>query len=329
MARRWRPAFHPVRACPRALNLQYQDGRYRNVHGGRIAYTRPQMLSLAGAGGMLMTVTARLGRLADYAHPQPTLAPVELPVLPMFPGGRPAEVPELYRNAPMRLRGEHVFEGASVLVDGLRVRGSVQCERGALPNCADNIVVVALDELPAKAGLHLLQLQNPEGLFSNDFPFYVLGERPRRGPNLISSGGLFDSQGGSVTWDGEASFTIDEASHQTWRVQLSHSVSIERNVEYCLCYTARAEATRYIQVNVDTGADDYRSLMGTAYTPEVGAATRGDGTTLTTEYHPFRHRFVAPETDRNARIVFTLAQSDLDVDIDNVGLYKGRACGNP
>ena len=321
----------------RALNLQFREGRYRDVYGGRIAYTRPQMLSLAGSGGLLMTITARIGRLANYAHPQPTLAPVELPVLPMFPGGRPAEVPELYRNAPMRLRAEHVFDGAHVLVDGRRVHGSVACERGSLPDCADDIVVVEVDALPSEPGLHLLQLQNPEGLFSNDFPFFVLDGRPRSGPNLIASGGRFNGQGnwrantlnGSVTWDGEASFTIDEASRQPWRVGLSHSVSIERGVEYCLCYTARAEATRYIQVNVDTGADDYRSLMGTAYTPEVGAATRGDGTTLTADYHSFRHRFVAPETDRDARLVFTLAQSDLDVDIDNVGLYEGRACGNP
>ena len=321
----------------RALNLQFREGRYRDVYGGRIAYTRPQMLSLAGSGGLLMTITARIGRLANYAHPQPTLAPVELPVLPMFPGGRPAEVPELYRNAPMRLRAEHVFNGAHVLVDGRRVHGSVACERGSLPDCADDIVVVELDALPSEPGLHLLQLQNPEGLFSNDFPFFVLDGRPRPGPNLIASGGRFNGQGnwrantlnGSVTWDGEASFTIDKASRRPWRVGLSHSVSIERGVEYCLCYTARAEATRYIQVNVDTGADDYRSLMGTAYTPEVGAATRGDGTTLTADYHSFRHRFVAPETDRDARLVFTLAQSDLDVDIDNVGLYRGRACGNP
>ena len=321
----------------RALNLQFREGRYRDVYGGRVAYTRPQMLSLAGSGGLLMTITARIGRLANYAHPQPTLAPVELPVLPMFPGGRPAEVPELYRNAPMRLRAEHVFDGAHVLVDGRRVHGSVACERGSLPDCADDIVVVELDALPSEPGLHLLQLQNPEGLFSNDFPFFVLDGRPRPGANLIASGGRFNGQGnwrantlnGSVTWDGEASFTIDEASRQSWRVGLSHSVSIERGVEYCLCYTARAEATRYIQVNVDTGADDYRSLMGTAYTPEVGAATRGDGTTLTADYHSFRHRFVAPETDRDARLVFTLAQSDLDVDIDNVGLYRGRACGNP
>ena len=91
----------------------------------------------------------------------------------------------------------------------------------------------------------------------------------------------------------------------------------------------RAEGSRYLEVNVDTAASEYRGLMGTGFTPEVGAATRGTGTILTADYHQFRHRFVSPESDSTARLVFDLAQSDVDLQIDDVGLYRGRGCGDP
>ena len=159
----------------------------------------------------MLTITARLGHGTGYEHPQPTLRPLELPVLPMFPGGRPAEFPELHANAPMRLRGEHIRPGAWLVVDGRRVEGSVRCETGTLPDCEDDIAVVRLARLPADAGLHLLQVQNPHGLFSNDFVFHVVDEPPRpESGNRISSGGTFDGRGAwrvgltnaSVTWNG-------------------------------------------------------------------------------------------------------------------------------
>lgn len=319
------------------LALQFSNDAYKDRNGADESLSRGVLLDLAAAGDVLVTVTGRLGYYADYEHPQPTLRPVELPVLPMFPGGRPADFPELYVNEPMRIRGEHIQEGAYVLVNGRRVHGGVECETGTLPDCDDDVIVVELDELPIDAGLHLLQVQNPEGFFSNDFPFFVLDARLRaESSNLISSGGTFDDRGAwnanttnaSVTFNGEVDFTIEAPSAQKWRVQLAHAVAIEADVEYSICYSAKAEGSRYLEVNVDTAASEYRGLMGTGFTPEVGAATRGTGTILTREYHQFRHRFVSPETDSTARLVFDLAQSDVDLQIDDVGLYRGRGCGD-
>ena len=326
----------PFQTAPRPLSLFYRAGAYR-ADDGRL-YSRRRLFNLAAAGDLVLTITARLGHLTGYGHPQPTLRPLDLPVLPMFPGGRPAEFPELHANAPMRLRGEHIQPGAWLVVNGRRVEGSVRCETGSLPDCEDDIAVVRLARLPAEAGMHLLQVQNPHGLFSNDFVFHVVDEPPRaESANLISSGGRFDGRGAwragltnaSVTWNGEADFTIDEPSPQRWRVQLWHPVSIRKDVEYSLCYSARADGIRYIETNVDTGAGGYRSLVGTGFDPEVGAATRSTGASLTRRYHRFRHRFISPEDDSSARVTFDLAQSAVDVQIDDVGLYEGRGCGTP
>ena len=324
----------------RTLALEFRDGAYFERERAR-SFRRQGLVSLAARGRVLLTVTARLGANADYARPQPTLRPHELPILPMFPGGRPAEFPELYRNEPMRLRGEHIQPGAHVLVDGQRVPGTVRCEAGELSDCADDTVIVQLAELPAEAGMHLLQVQNPAGLFSNDFVFFVLAEPPRvRRQNLIASGGRFNGRGAwnaslaaaSVTWDGAADFAIDAASPQPWRISLSHEVAVRAGAEYSICYKAKADEYRYIEVNVDSGpggSRPYRSLMGTGFTPEVGAAERSTGASLNRRYHEFRHRFVPPETDATARLTFNLAQSAVDVRIDNVGLYEGRGCGVP
>ena len=129
------------------LALQYGNRLYRDRDRPAV-YSRARLIALAAAGEALFTITGRLGHKTTYDYPQPTLRPFELPILPMFPGGRPAEFPELYVNKPIHIRGEHIQEGAYVLVNGRRVGGSVRCEAGRLPNCRDDVVVIRLDELP-------------------------------------------------------------------------------------------------------------------------------------------------------------------------------------
>ena len=186
--------------------------------------------------------------------------------------------------------------------------------------------------------MHLLQVQNPAGLFSNDFVFHVLEERPRaKSRNLIASGGRFDGQGAwsaqtqyaSVSWNGQAAFAIDAPSPQPWRVQLGHRVAVEEGVEYSLCYYAKGADVRYLEANVHTGEPDYRSVMGTNFTAEVGASTRSTGASLSKHFHKYHHRFTSSVTDSTAHLNFNLAQSDVDVVIDNVGLYRGPGCGSP
>ena len=322
----------------RDLQVAFVDGLYVNRNDETHTYTREDLLYRAKTGELLITLTARLGPMVDYDHPQPTLWPIGLPILPVFPGARPAEFPELVDNKPIRMNGDYIFENANVILDGRRVPGSVACEQGELPHCEHDVVLITLEELPEDPGIHLLQVQNEHGLFSNDFPFFVLEEPwPGSGRNLISSGGRFNDRGdwqvslngADVSWNGEADFSIRFASPRPWDVALSHTVAVRKDVEYSLCYRAKSDEFRYIQVNVDTGPGQYQSLMGTHHIPEVGAAARGSGTSTYEDYFMYRHRFVATQTDYTARINFQLAQSDVDVQLDSIGLYEGKGCGYP
>ncbi len=74
-------------------------------------------------------------------------------------------------NLQMAVSGRHVLEGASVYVNGRRVEAHVRCVSGELPSCDDEALLVELEQRP-KTGLNLLQLQNPQGLFTNDFIFF-------------------------------------------------------------------------------------------------------------------------------------------------------------
>ena len=336
------------------LALRFDGTTYLDTLTDSTVYSRDELLDLARDDELLVTLTAQFGDGVAYTHPQPTIWPAGFPIRLMFPGDRPQEFPELFADTQMRMRGDYIFEGASLFVDGRKVGGSIQCESGDLPHCEDHIVLIELDELPSEGGLplddihivpdhatmHLLQVQNPQGLFSNDFPFFVLKEvNAARYANVIGDDGAFDSQGGwrtsttnaSVTWNGEAHFRIDAGPPlQPWQVALTHQVVVREGNTYSICYEAKSDAYRYIEVNVDTGAggvSPYQGLVSTGIDPEVGGAIRNVGASLNTEYQAFHHRFVAAATDTTARLTFNLGQSDADVWIDNVGVFYGKDCG--
>ncbi len=151
------------------IKLQYSadlssgDAVYESSLGDvdRYHFQRTQLVRLAEAGEFVGTFSARHGVKADLETPQPalwTLGSLERQ------SGR-QKFPILFEGKQqMTLSGRHIEEDANVLVDGRRVDGSISID--------GETVQLRLDELP-DVGMHLLQVQNQQGLFSNDFIFHV------------------------------------------------------------------------------------------------------------------------------------------------------------
>ncbi|MEM7013790.1 MAG: ankyrin repeat domain-containing protein, partial [Verrucomicrobiota bacterium] len=144
-----------------SLKLQFANGSYFEVSGER-RFNRPQLMDLAKEGDFVGTFTGRHGAKADYDHPQPALWTLSS----LHEQSGRQKFPILHPDKPtMTISGRHIRDGASIIVNGRRVEGSVDFE--------DNErLQIELAELPSE-GLHFLQLQNPDGLFSNDFIFHV------------------------------------------------------------------------------------------------------------------------------------------------------------
>ncbi len=144
------------------FDAQHKGGRYVKKDGDRRAFTREELVSLAVGGRFVGTFTGRHGLKSDVEHPQPaiwTLGPIERQ------RGR-QKFPILYDvKHSMTISGRHFGDDANVIVDGRRVPASVSVGDGEK-------VMVNLPTLPS-VGMHLLQVQDPDGLFSNDFIFHV------------------------------------------------------------------------------------------------------------------------------------------------------------
>ena len=144
------------------LALQFANGTY--VSGGKDGegFSRDALVRLASTSKFVGTFTGRHGRKADVEHPQPALwtrGPIEKQ------SGR-QKFPVLHESKKtMQISGRHIHDGAKVIVDGRLVEGSVTVGR------KDNLAI-ELASLPTE-GLHLLQVQNVNGMFSNDFIFNV------------------------------------------------------------------------------------------------------------------------------------------------------------
>ena len=145
---------HPV-------SLQFQDGLYHSKSDANV-YTRQELVNLAAAGKFIGTFTGQHGISASAEHPQPaiwTLSPIEQQ------SGR-QKFPILHAdNMRMTINGRHIQPRATTFVDGRRVSSKIE-------PIENEQLVISLDVLPTP-GMHLLQIQNPSGLFSNDFIFHV------------------------------------------------------------------------------------------------------------------------------------------------------------
>jgi YVTN family beta-propeller protein len=145
----------------------YKGGCYVVKTGDRKSFNHRELAALAANGKFVGTFTARHGVQADVESPQPalwTLGPIEKQ------RGR-QKFPILHAgNNSMKIGGRHIRDDAHVIVNGRRVPGTVQADE-------KDKVVVTLGKLPL-VGLHLLQVQNINGQFSNDFIFHVAKDAP-------------------------------------------------------------------------------------------------------------------------------------------------------
>jgi hypothetical protein len=133
---------------------------------------RQALLEAASTGAQSLTLTGRLPRhFGEGVHRQPLLAvatqgpgPTGDPALPLLPDAN-----------PMLLRGIDIAAGATLLVDGTLAAGEIRClDADFAPKfCASQYVEVRLDAPPTDPGLHLLQVQNPDGPLSNELPICV------------------------------------------------------------------------------------------------------------------------------------------------------------
>lgn len=153
--------------------------------------------------------------------------------------------------------------------------------------------------------------------------------------SILNSGGTFDSgqeyfssyisaQDGAsatITFDGEVAINIGEiaAAAEAWHVQLQHIVGMTAGETYTICYKAKADATRTMVVDIDTGDPDYASVN------DQGAQT----VALDTSYQNFTQTLQANVTDTSSRLLFNVGNSTTNVQIDDIGVFPGTECGTP
>ena len=146
-----------------AVNLQFDGANYVETTGTQNAYSRGELISFVSSGEFIGTFTGQMGSPVDLNHPQPALW--TLGSLQRQSGRQ--RFPVLHEEKKvMGMSGRHFGEDANLIVDGRRVEGKIEIQQ------EKNLVLVSFTEMPP-LGMHLLQVQNPNGLFSNDFIFYV------------------------------------------------------------------------------------------------------------------------------------------------------------
>ncbi len=148
------------------FDSEVQGGRYVETGGGRSVFSREMLVSLASKGQFVGTFTGRHGEHGDYDHPQPgiwTLGPIQ------EQRGKQKFPTLSNKNKTMTVSGRHIRKGAGLFVNGRKAAGSIRLE-------ANERVVIELENLPP-TGMNFLQVQNPGGLFSNDFIFHVSNKK--------------------------------------------------------------------------------------------------------------------------------------------------------
>ena len=165
----------------------FKNGTYVDVAGDRESYSRAKLISLASEGKFVGTFTARHGEKDDYDFPQPALWTVGN----IHEQRGRQEFPVVHAGKlSMEMSGRHLLENPNVYVDGRRVEAETTLGE-------NESVTIKLNSLPS-VGMHFLQVQNKDGLFSNDFIFHAVENEkdvvelqfkldPSRGRRLLSN----------------------------------------------------------------------------------------------------------------------------------------------
>lgn len=136
-------------------------GGYVEKTGERRYFSSEDLIKLANQGKFVGTFTGRHGSKSDFNFPQPALwsnGKIDDQRKQDFPTIRSPQ-------KSMTLSGRHLKDDAHIIIDGKKTDGSVKVKEGEK-------FVITLESLPP-VGMHLLQVQVPDGLLSNEFIFYV------------------------------------------------------------------------------------------------------------------------------------------------------------
>lgn len=229
------------------VSLRY-DGEAYSSDAGR--HSRDDLFAMARAGKFIGTLTAHHGVNTDADHPQPalwTLGPIEQQ-------SGPQVFPKLHAdNLTMTISARHVTEDAHVIIDGRRAPATLKLQ-------ANEVLTVELADTPP-VGMHLLQLQTPGGLISNDFIFHVTKDaEPPPPPSL---GAIVQNNG----WDELLGDWVDVGTLGEFRVSLAWK--IKNQLLELTTMDQNGPAVAFISIDPDTG---HITHSGTNY---GGTATTG------------------------------------------------------
>ena len=183
------------------VTLRYNGQEYTSNIG---SHTRAELVALSREGKFVGTLTGHHGVKTDVDHPQPAIWTLG----PIHEQSGPQEFPKIHsEQLAMTLSGRYVEDDAHVIVNGRRTEGKVHL-------LEDEALTVELAEAPP-VGMHLLQLQTPGGLISNDFIFHVTaGAEPERAPTL---GEIVHKHG----WDKLLGDWVDVGTRGEFRLNLN------------------------------------------------------------------------------------------------------------
>lgn len=189
----------------RQISLRFDGEGYVTNNG---SYSQADIVAMSQEGKFVGTFIGHHGVNTDYDHPQPaiwTLGPIQEQRGPQeFPSVHPGQL-------RMTMSGRHVDANAHVIVDGRRTEGRVTL-------MDDEVLTVELHEAPTE-GMHLLQLQTPGGLISNDFIFHVTAQA--QPPRAATLGELVKNNG----WDSLIGDWVDIGTRGEFRFSLNWKIN--------------------------------------------------------------------------------------------------------